>query len=222
MPRKGISYEQVANACNDLQKTERLSVRAIQARTGGSMTTVLKHYRRWQRERSGEQGVEQVISERLRHALLSELEEAATRSRQSMREQLQTSQQQLVAVQAKADQARQRLAKQKEQAELLHRQYAQRQRVTELRAVTAERELRSLRACLVNRQLALNRERRLRQQIEVDLQEMQNLKQAAEARLAKQEQILRSQEELPQDPQQQKPAPQKKQGKKVQQSLFDF
>lgn len=222
MPRKGISYEQVANACNDLQKTQRLSVRAIQARTGGSMTTVLKHYRRWQRERSGEHGVEQDISERLRHALLSELEEAATRSRQAMQSQLQTSQRQLVTVQAKADQARQQLARQQKQAELLHRQYGQRQRVTEQRAVAAERELRSLRACLVNRQLALNRERRLRRASEAALQEMQILKQAAEARLSAQEQKLRALEEQAPDPQQQKPAPQKKQGKKVQQSLFDF
>ncbi len=171
MPRKGISYEQVARACNDLQKTERLSVRAIQARTGGSMTTVLKHYRRWQRERSGQQDTP-AISERLRNALLSELEDAAARSRQAMQQQLQKAQQRAAAWQAEAEQKQRLLAQQRKRANQRQSQRVRQIRDTEQRAAAAEGRLRTVQARLNAQETALSREQHLRRSSEKALHQM--------------------------------------------------
>lgn len=223
MPRKGISYEQVAKACTDLEKSQSLSVRAIQARTGGSMTTVLKHYRRWQRERSGSQDAQPAISERLRNALLNELEEAAAQSRQGAQRQLQEAQQKLAKLQT-AGEAKQRLLTQRlQRADQQLKHQGRRLRDAEQQAAAAEQGLRSARTRLGEQQAALRKEQQLRRIKEQGLQQMQALKEAAEERLLEQEQRLRALEEQLQDPQPaKKAAPPKKKGKKNQQSLFDF
>jgi hypothetical protein len=82
MARKGISYQQVAAVCENLKSAgQRLSVRAIHAHTGGSLSTVLKHYRTWQEEKSGGQ-FKGEISRQLQKALLAELEQTAARARE--------------------------------------------------------------------------------------------------------------------------------------------
>jgi uncharacterized protein involved in exopolysaccharide biosynthesis len=85
MARKGITFTQVAEVCKALETCgERISVRAIHARTGGSMTTVLKHYRRW---KNHEQDTGPAISRRLQQALLAELRQAAAGGREASREE---------------------------------------------------------------------------------------------------------------------------------------
>jgi len=223
MARKGISYEQVAKACTELEKSQRLSVRAIQTKTGGSMTTVLKHYRRWQRERLGQQGVETTISDRLRHALLSELEETAAQSRQAVQQELQKVQQQIVEVKKKADSNQRRLAAQLQQVCQQKSLLERKTRDAEQLAAAAEKQLRSAQARIIIQEKALHEERRKRRASEAALGQMQSLHQASEARLPKQEQLPESQDQPPQEPlPQKKVATNKKQGKKVQQSLFDF
>jgi septal ring factor EnvC (AmiA/AmiB activator) len=82
MARKGINYEQVAEICENLKSSgQRISVRAIHAHTGGSLSTVLKHYRSWQEEESGGQ-FKAGISRHLHKALLTELEQTAARVRE--------------------------------------------------------------------------------------------------------------------------------------------
>jgi len=223
MPRKGISYEQVAKTCTDLEQSQRLSVRAIQARTGGSMTTVLKHYRRWQRERSGQQGVETVISDRLRHALLSELEEAAAQSRQTVQQKLQEAQQQVLAIRKESDSKQRRLTQQLQQARQQKCLLERKKDAAELRASVAEKQLRSAQALLNDQKKAIQEKQRKRRSSERALLQIQAPKPASENRSLEQEQKTSPVEKPLQDSlQQKKMSTSKKRSKKVQQSLFDF
>jgi chromosome segregation ATPase len=89
MARKGILYEQVAAAIETLQaKGRKITVRAIHAVTGGSMSTVLKHYRRWQSERLGHRDDVPDISPQLTQALREELQNYARRALLSMEARL--------------------------------------------------------------------------------------------------------------------------------------
>jgi len=84
MARKGISYQQVAEVCENLKSDgQRISVRAIHAHTGGSLSTVLKHYRTWQEEQESGGQFKVGISRQLQKALLAELEQTAVRARES-------------------------------------------------------------------------------------------------------------------------------------------
>jgi chromosome segregation ATPase len=223
MPRKGISYEQVAKACTELEKSQRLSVRAIQAKTGGSMTTVLKHYRRWQREQLGQYGVETVLSDRLRHALLSELEEAAAQSRQAVQQELQEVQQQIVQTKKNADSNQRRLNTQLQQVHQQKSLLEQKSRDTQQRTAAIEKQLRSAQTRIIIQKKALHEEQRKRQSSETALRQMQNLQQVSENRLANQELLSNSQDQPPQETlQPKKVAASKNRGQKVQQSLFDF
>ncbi len=223
MPRKGISYEQVAKACTDLEKSQRLSVRAIQARTGGSMTTVLKHYRRWQRERSGQGGVETTISDRLRHALLSELEEAAAQSRQVVQHELLEAQHQIDRAKKEAETTQQRLTQQLQLAQQQKRLLERKILDAEQRAAVAERQLHSTQARFNTTKKSLQEEQRKRRSNEAALRQIQDLKLASRNQTRVQKQKTQALEEPPLDsPEPQKAAATKKRGKKVQQSLFDF
>lgn len=222
MPRKGIRYEQVATACTDLEKSQRLSVRAIQARTGGSMTTVLKHYRRWQRERSGQGGEETTISDRLRHALLGELEEVAAQSRQAVQQELQEAQQQIARVRKEAEVKQQRLTR---QLQLVQHQKGSLERKVldaEQRASVAERQLRSTQDRLSITKKSLHEEQRKRRSNEAALRQIQDLKLATENQPRVQEQKTPPLEEPLDSSQPKKATASKKRGKKVQQGLFDF
>jgi len=81
MPRNGILYEQVTEAIAALhQNRKKVTVRAIQALTGGSMSTVLKHYQRWQGEQLGQDADHPGISDQLLEALQRELRNHARRT----------------------------------------------------------------------------------------------------------------------------------------------
>ncbi|MEZ4599469.1 MAG: DNA-binding protein [Syntrophotaleaceae bacterium] len=83
MARKGITFAQVAEVCKSLQEAgEPISVRTIQASTGGSMTTVLKHYRLWKEGEGHEPAAGLTISRRLQQALLAELRQTAAKARE--------------------------------------------------------------------------------------------------------------------------------------------
>lgn len=223
MPRKGIRYEQVAEACADLEKSQRLSVRAIQARTGGSMTTVLKHYRRWQRERSGQEGVETTISDRLRHALLSELEEAAAQARHAGQKEIKEAQQQIVELKNEAEKKQLRFAQQiqlvQQQKRLLERKLLD----AEQRAASAEKQLRSAQNHLNATQKSLQKEQQKQLLREPVQQKTQVLRPVEEKPPVVQEQ----KNQVPEEPlkaasEPKKTAATKKREKKDQQSLFDF
>ncbi|APG26791.1 hypothetical protein A7E78_02325 [Syntrophotalea acetylenivorans] len=223
MPRKGIRYEQVAEACAVLEKSQQLSVRAIQARTGGSMTTVLKHYRRWQRERSGQAGVETTISDRLRHALLSELEEAAAQARHAGQKEIKEAQQQIDQLKKETEKKQLRFAQQFQIAQQQKRLLEKKLLDAEQRAATAEKQLRSAQDRLNTAQKSLQRERRKQLLKGTILQKAQDLKPVGEDPTPGQEQKDQVLEESPKISTAQKKAPAtKKPKKKVQQSLFDF
>ncbi len=204
MPRKGISYEQVAKACTELEKFQCLSVRAIQAETGGSMTTVLKHYRRWQRESSGQKGVETVISDRLRHALLSELDETAVQSRQAVQQELKEAQQRIENTRKEADSKHRRLIQQVQQARRQQTLLEYKKNDAEQRASVAESQLRSAHALLSNRMKSIQEEPRKPRPHETALQQIQDLKRTLENKPLEQEPHARPVEEPLQDSPQQK------------------
>ena len=223
MARKGISYEQVAKACTELEKSQRLSVRAIQAKTGGSMTTVLKHYRSWQRERSGQQGVETTISDRLRHALLSELEETAAHSRQVVQQELQEVKQQIIEIKKGADSKHRRLAAQLQQVRQQKSLLEVKTRDAEQRTAALDKQLRRAQARIILQKKNLHDEQRKRRSSEMALQQTQDLKLASENQTLEQGQPVGPTAEPLQDSQQPKKAnSSKKRGIKAQQSLFDF
>lgn len=96
MARKGILYEQVTDAIRALQSDHhKVTVRAIHAVTGGSMSTVLKHYRRWQSEQLGHTADSTEISPQLAEALHTELHNYARRALLTMETRLSGSNQKL-------------------------------------------------------------------------------------------------------------------------------
>lgn len=96
MARKGILYEQVIDAIGALQANkQKITVRAIHAVTGGSMSTVLKHYRRWQSEQLGHPSDATEISPQLTEALHNELRNYARHSLLAMETRLSTNNQKL-------------------------------------------------------------------------------------------------------------------------------
>ncbi len=91
MARKGILYEQVIDAIGALQTNkQKVTVRAIHALTGGSMSTVLKHYRRWQSEQLGHPSDVAEISPQLTEALHNEMRNYARRALLAMEDRLST------------------------------------------------------------------------------------------------------------------------------------
>jgi chromosome segregation ATPase len=106
MARKGILYEQVAAAIETLQaKNRKITVRAIHAVTGGSMSTVLKHYRRWQSERLGHRDEAPDISPQLTQALREELQNYARQALLSMEARLKRYAQKLKEAESCRDRA---------------------------------------------------------------------------------------------------------------------
>lgn len=115
MPRKGITFAQVDEACQELLRDgRRLTVRAVQQRTGGSMSTVLKHLQRWQHGRpEAAQTDRGDFSPQLRKALQREiLERTATLQQQWM--------ERLNANMAEAEAARAQLAVAEQRNRELH------------------------------------------------------------------------------------------------------
>ena len=91
MARKGILYEQIIDAIGALQTNkQKVTVRAIHAVTGGSMSTVLKHYRRWQSEQLGHPSDVAEISPQLTEALQNEMRNYARRALLAMETRLST------------------------------------------------------------------------------------------------------------------------------------
>jgi chromosome segregation ATPase len=90
MPRKGITLARVAEVCQELLKDgQRLTVRAVQHRTGGSMSTVLKHLQCWQHGRpEASQADHGEFSPQLRKALQREILEKTATLQQQWQERL--------------------------------------------------------------------------------------------------------------------------------------
>lgn len=148
MARKGILYEQVAEAVAALQAEQRnVTVRAIHARTGGSMSTVLKHYRRWQYEQAGAPADLPDISPRLAETLREEMRNHARRSIQAMENRLRDGEEQLKRADEDLRSLTRELARAREQISRLTDhvgELEQRLREADERAVNAETLLQEL------------------------------------------------------------------------------
>lgn len=75
MPRTGITYEQVVEACQTLiSEKEKLTLRAILSITGGSPNNVLRHWKLWQQQQDEitEAAIEGELSSSVRQAVLLE------------------------------------------------------------------------------------------------------------------------------------------------------
>ena len=94
--RGAINFEQVKRAADKLQlDDQKVSVRAIQSITGGSMTTVLELLRQWQQQQSAvfPVGTEENLSEKLRAAIASEISENVSKCRAAMESQIKAAEQ---------------------------------------------------------------------------------------------------------------------------------
>ena len=95
--RGTINFEQVKQAADKLQSEgQKVSVRAVQSITGGSMTTVLELLRQWQQLQQSAvfpSGMEETLSEKLRAAISSEIFENVTRCRAAMEAQVKAAEQ---------------------------------------------------------------------------------------------------------------------------------
>ena len=95
--RGTINFEQVKQAADKLQSEgQKVSVRAVQSITGGSMTTVLELLRQWQQLQQSAvfpSGMEETLSEKLRAAIGSEIFENVSRCRAAMEAQLKAAEQ---------------------------------------------------------------------------------------------------------------------------------
>ena len=95
--RGTINFEQVKQAADKLQSEgQKVSVRAVQSITGGSMTTVLELLRQWQQRQQSAVllfGAEENLSEKLRAAISSEISENVSRCRAAMEAQIKAAEQ---------------------------------------------------------------------------------------------------------------------------------
>ena len=95
--RGTINFEQVKQAADKLQSEgQKVSVRAVQSITGGSMTTVLELLRQWQQRQQSAvfpSGMEETLSEKLRAAISSEISENVSRCRAAMEAQVKAAEQ---------------------------------------------------------------------------------------------------------------------------------
>ena len=95
--RGTINFEQVEQAAEKLQSEgQKVSVRAVQSITGGSMTTALELLRQWQQLQQSAvspSGMEETLSEKLRAAISSEISENVSRCRAAMEAQVKAAEQ---------------------------------------------------------------------------------------------------------------------------------
>jgi outer membrane murein-binding lipoprotein Lpp len=95
--RGNINFEQVKQAAEKLQlEGQKVSVRAVQSITGGSMTTVLELLRQWQQLQQSAvfpSDMEETLSEKLRAAIGSEIFENVSRCRAAMEAQVKAAEQ---------------------------------------------------------------------------------------------------------------------------------
>lgn len=75
MSKNGITYQQVAEACRALLgENQKLTLRAIVAKTGGSPNTVLQFWKQWQREQEDitMAALDEELSHSIKQAILAE------------------------------------------------------------------------------------------------------------------------------------------------------
>jgi chromosome segregation ATPase len=89
---QSVGYDQVKQVCDKLNlENRKISTRAIHAETGGSMSTVLEHLQRWQKEKQGSNQKDMlVLSDRLKEAIFYEITERVNSAKSELNEQLAT------------------------------------------------------------------------------------------------------------------------------------
>jgi chromosome segregation ATPase len=97
MARTGITYEQVASACESLLNDGKaLTARAILDITGGSPNNVLKHFQRWREERqkAALESIDQALSMQVKQAILAECAQKVLSVKQHLNDEIAASRQQ--------------------------------------------------------------------------------------------------------------------------------
>lgn len=95
-----LSYTIVSDACQAiLADNEVITIRKIHQRTGGSFSTISKHYQQWVQEQSLIQSAEHEISAPFKAALVSELGRATAALKKNLEEVLSAERAQLKEVQ---------------------------------------------------------------------------------------------------------------------------
>lgn len=108
MAKTGITYEQVAYACQSLMKEgQTVTTRNILAHTGGSPNGILKHLQLWRREQEeiALAAVDEELSPQIKQAILAECARKTAQVKQQWGDKIAASEQQLVEMQGWLNQA---------------------------------------------------------------------------------------------------------------------
>lgn len=120
-----LTYRSVVEACYAIILSgNKPSLRKIRARTGGSLSTVLKHYQQWSEEQTVIKKMDMELSEPFRQAVLVEfarathtLQQTLTAQIDSEKRQLKETQELLVEHEAKVSELSETLSTQQKAAE---------------------------------------------------------------------------------------------------------
>jgi hypothetical protein len=95
MPRVGVEYEEVAAVASRLRASGVADVkpRMVLAETGGSMSTIHKHLKRWNGENPRAAAPPPELPQTLQRALQTEFQRAQDEARADLQERLATAQQ---------------------------------------------------------------------------------------------------------------------------------
>jgi len=97
----GISYDQVAQACQSLlDEKQKITVRSILSITGGSPNTVLEFYRQWRQQQDdiSMADIEEDLSLQIRQAILAECARKTTSIKEVFTRKVTDAEQQLTEV----------------------------------------------------------------------------------------------------------------------------
>lgn len=152
MARSPISYEEVAQACERLQGDgQRPSVRRLQVELGGgSNSTLLAHFQRWQEARRTQEAAEahdDLLSAPLRTALVEEIRKRQADARAELERQLadteeiaNAAQENLAAAEKRIDELMATLEQERQEADARQRTLEQELAAARARAEDAEQK----------------------------------------------------------------------------------
>lgn len=108
MAKTGITYEQVAYACQTLLKEgQTITARGIMAKTGGSPNRIMPLWQQWRVEQEGIAlaAVDEELSPQIKQAILAECARKTTQVKQQWTDKISVSEQQLAEMQTFLHQA---------------------------------------------------------------------------------------------------------------------
>jgi len=144
MAKIGITYEQVAFACQSLLKEgQTITARAILAKTGGSPTNILKHWQHWRKEQEdiALAAVDEELSPQIRQAILAESARKIAIVKQQLSGKIATAEQHLIEMQEmlyQADMEKDRLNSELQKAQQQMIEQDKRQAIADQRLLDAQ------------------------------------------------------------------------------------